>query len=620
MQKARRYDLSSTNISGLGTDLERKIRQAAAQGEPAWTNVGQEVGLEIWRIEQFKVVPWPRKLYGSFFSDDSYIILRTYHPNPKLPKIAHDIFFWIGETSSQDEYGTAAYKTVELDDFLGGEPVQHREVQHQESRAFKNLFPVLFYLDGGVESGFHHVEPKSYRPRLLWVKGRGRMLVREVPISAESLNEGDTFIHDGGLRLLIWHGKEANLFEKNKASSIAQAINDQRGGLCKREVFDQGICDEREWWAALGGKGPVKPAASAGEDNEAPLGLRRLLCVSEDRGGKVTLTEVATGSAIKRSLIKSDDVYILDDGKEVMVWVGLNASPGERQQGLSHAVAYLKGAKRPLETPITRYLEGGENEEFENFFEEAVTSLKRPGEQGVKFTGDIRQIQALTQTKAVVVSATAAYKGSGGPGPMTDMDKFYQQQGGVERARSPPVRVVSPTTGRPAAASATHRAQSPPTLPPRMSSPVHGGHTFSPVTDSRNPHARAQSPSARASGAASGAATRSRSPVPVSAAAPAAAAPPSLPPRVKSPNPQRVASPGAQRVVSPGAQRVAQGLHRPSSPAAPELPPARHISSPTAAAVSSPDSKFRPVQSVPSNFDPSAPPPLPPPRRGSRML
>jgi gelsolin len=58
-------------------------------------------------------------------------------------EIKQDIHFWIGKYSTQDEYGTAAYKTVELDTFHDDKPIQHREVQGHESNKFKSYFEVM---------------------------------------------------------------------------------------------------------------------------------------------------------------------------------------------------------------------------------------------------------------------------------------------------------------------------------------------------------------------------------------------------------------------------------------------------------------------------------------------
>lgn len=45
-----------------------------------------------------------------------------------------------GEKSSRDEQGACAMLATQLDSFLGGEPVQHRQVQGYESPEFMGLF------------------------------------------------------------------------------------------------------------------------------------------------------------------------------------------------------------------------------------------------------------------------------------------------------------------------------------------------------------------------------------------------------------------------------------------------------------------------------------------------
>ena len=144
MQKDRQADWQDTNMSLFGSDIEKKCKEAAADSEPQWDGAGVKPGLQIWRIEQFRVKPWPKSKYGRFHVGDSYIILNTYVKEPEVnpDKLAWDVHFWIGSESTQDEYGTAAYKTVELDDSLRGAAIQHREVQEAESQLFLGYFGV----------------------------------------------------------------------------------------------------------------------------------------------------------------------------------------------------------------------------------------------------------------------------------------------------------------------------------------------------------------------------------------------------------------------------------------------------------------------------------------------
>lgn len=65
-------------------------------------------------------------------------------PSPQIHKtgnnLSYDIHYWLGQASSLDEQGAAAIYTTQMDDFLKGRAVQHREVQGNESEAFRGYF------------------------------------------------------------------------------------------------------------------------------------------------------------------------------------------------------------------------------------------------------------------------------------------------------------------------------------------------------------------------------------------------------------------------------------------------------------------------------------------------
>jgi len=363
MLKDKKINIADTNMALFGSPVEKEIKKHAAQGEPAWKTITKQPGVEVWRIEKFKIVAWPKNQYGQFYSGDSYIVLHTYK---KDDKILYNVHFWLGEHTTLDEAGTAAYKTVELDDFLDGLPVQFREVQGSESAAFLKLFDKFEILAGGVETGFKHVEPEKYKPRLLHIKGKlNKTIVRQVAPSPDSLNHGDVFILDVGLKVYTFQPNGAGAGEKAAAAQLTRAIDDQRGSKVEVHTFNYEDNDAHAqfFWEFLGGKKAIKSAAEGGDD--ADLKEKKKVIKVSDASGSLKTEEVAYG---RKSLI-SQDVFIVDAIHSIYVWIGTGASAAERKNGFSIAQTYLNNLPhRNKGTPIVRILEGGENEEFEAQF------------------------------------------------------------------------------------------------------------------------------------------------------------------------------------------------------------------------------------------------------------
>ena len=402
---AAKVKTSLSNMANYGSAEHEALKKKTAAAEVKWDGAGEKPGIQMWRVENkkndFGVEHWPDDKHGTFYDGDSFIVLHTFKSfngdsaaaaddakdcestevaaaaesaaaadsapavaaaGAGSEDLAHDLYFWIGNKSTQDERGVAALKAVELDVYLDDKPVQYRMVQNHESEKFVKLFngdgKGMIVLEGGIESGFNVVKPEEYEPRLLKVKGKiGATSVQQVKFSADSLNQGDVFVLDAGLQLYQWNGPEANAAEKSRASHIVQNIyaNRQRGSGKVLTPITMDDNDNDEFWKLLGGSADdIQDADTL--DAKVSESEPELYCVS-DASGEMAYTRVAIGT-LKKNMLGTGDVYIVDAGTEIYIWVGAKASKEENRCAMLFAMDYLSHDDSAHEnSPITRLRE-----------------------------------------------------------------------------------------------------------------------------------------------------------------------------------------------------------------------------------------------------------------------
>uniref|UniRef100_A0A8C1P7R3 Villin-like n=1 Tax=Cyprinus carpio TaxID=7962 RepID=A0A8C1P7R3_CYPCA len=374
-------------------------------------NIQRKPGLQIWTISKMKMVPVPEQAHGNFFEGDCYIILNVSNSTSQ----STDIHYWIGNTSSQDEQGAAAIYVTQLDKYLGGSPVQYREVQGCESAKFKSYFKNgLIYKKGGAGSGFTHVETNTFNiQRLLHVKGTKHVTAREVEVSWSSFNLGDIFLLDLGKAVIQWNGPQSNRQEKLKAVLLAQDIRDrERGGRAQIGVIEGGQEEAspelmKLMISVLGQRtGHLKESIPDDKPDQNQTSIIKLYHVS-DASGQLLVQEVAT-SPLTQDLLSSSDCYILDQGgSSVMVWKGKAASDEERSSALSRAVGFIKAKNYPSNTKVEVMSEGGESAMFKHLFK----SWKEKGQtQGLGRTHSVGKIAKVDQVKFDVMELHAQPK------------------------------------------------------------------------------------------------------------------------------------------------------------------------------------------------------------------
>lgn len=143
-------------------------------------------------------------------------------------------------------------------------------------------------------------------------------------------------------------------------------------------VLDQGVNDgeAEEFWSALPGD-PSEIGPAQNNDSDVTEFVPTLFRLGADGSSE----KVAEGEPVKegwgkptpkiaRSALDDADVFLLDAGWDLFVWMGKDADRSERLAAMGNADAYGNANPRAKHLPVSIVKSGFESSRFNGFFME----------------------------------------------------------------------------------------------------------------------------------------------------------------------------------------------------------------------------------------------------------
>ncbi|CAI5996729.1 unnamed protein product, partial [Closterium sp. NIES-64] len=313
-------------------------------------------GLDVWRLEQGKVVPVPKAEHGKFYTRDIYIVLKI-SGSKAAGGVTHAVHYWLGKGATPEDASRAALKALDLDIAVGGKSTQHREQQGHESPLFLSYFrPCVIPIADGPTG----------EPRLYQVKGRRFLHVRQVPFARSFLNHSDVFVLQAPSKLYQFNGANVAKQERIRAADATLLLKSQSpNGSMPVAVIDDGKADDAsssEFWDLFGGFAPIAKKSASEDDIEAKAVPPTLYLVTSSG-----LQEQAK-APLKKNLLESSKCYLLDTGPNLFVWFGKLSTVLDRRAACVAAEAHM--SSRPPSVLVTRMSERGETAAFKAAFAE----------------------------------------------------------------------------------------------------------------------------------------------------------------------------------------------------------------------------------------------------------
>jgi hypothetical protein len=173
--------------------------------------------------------------------------------------------------------------------------------------------------------------------KLYQVKNVGKT-VRSVEVlcRSASLNSGDCFFlfdcHQ--MSTIVWNGRHSSATEQASALKAASSL------AAVKATFAEGS-ESEEFWSQLGGKGDYFQGVVSDVETDS---IRLFHCTNAT--GKFKTEEVPNFS--QQSLLdETDDVMLLDTGRELYIWNGPDSNDAERKLAKELAEKYCEETGRP---------------------------------------------------------------------------------------------------------------------------------------------------------------------------------------------------------------------------------------------------------------------------------
>uniref|UniRef100_A0A3B4DAN9 Gelsolin-like domain-containing protein n=1 Tax=Pygocentrus nattereri TaxID=42514 RepID=A0A3B4DAN9_PYGNA len=322
--------------------------------------------VQIWRVEEGERVPVDPASYGQFYGGDCYIILYSYKQGSREQ---HLIYTWQGLKSTQDELAASAFLTVQLDDSMGGAPVQTpttcvcinvqvRVTQGQEPPHLMSIFkgkPMIIHSGGTSRKGG---QTQAGSTRLFHVRTSTAKATRAVEVqpSASKLNTNDVFVLKTPDSLFVWKGVGASAEELDAAKHVVTFLGGKPTDVAEGK-------EPAGFWTALGGKKEYQSSKTLQKTIKPP----RLFGCS-NKTGRLVVEEVP-GDFTQLDLA-TDDVMLLDTWDQIFLWIGKDANEVEKTGAPKLAKEYVDSdpsGRRDI--PITTIKQGAEPPTFTGWFQ-----------------------------------------------------------------------------------------------------------------------------------------------------------------------------------------------------------------------------------------------------------